>query len=354
MTQTATHHNAVLTGATLGEYLGAETALRFSSAGSELEILRTGCAAFELNWRGLVSATGQDRVRWLHNMVTNNVRDLQPNRGAYNFVLNAQGRILGDLTIFNRGESLVLETDRAQVETLLATLRRFIIMDKVELKDVGNEITVIGVAGPKAAETLAAAGFDVTSIQPLEIRDVMLADIKAQIIRGAENKPDWFELWTNTAHGSAIAKRLTASGAQPVGAEALEVWRILQGIPQYGKDLRDRDLPQETGQVHALNFNKGCYIGQEIVERIRSRGQVHRKFTGFEFVGDAPQLGKFEANGKVFAEITSVARVPSGSGARDVGLGYVRVESVPENRVLDLNGVKTTLVDLPFRFDDRD
>ena len=351
MTPAATHHDPVLSGATRGEYLGAETALSFAGAQSELEALRSRCAVFEINWRALISVTGKDRVRWLHNMVTNSVRDLQPSRGAYNFVLNAQGRILGDLTIFSRGESLLLETDRTQVETLLATLRRFIIMDKVEITELANEITAIGVAGPKARETLAAAGLDVTGVQPLEVRDVTLADTNAQIIRGGANKPNWFELWTDAAHASAVANRIRSAGAQPVGAEALEVWRVLHGIPQYGKDVRDRDLPQETGQTHALNFNKGCYIGQEIVERIRSRGQVHRKFSGFEFAETAPALGKFEANGRTFAEITSVAHVPSGSGARNIGLGYVRVESVPENRVLDLNGVKATVVDLPFQME---
>lgn len=135
MTPAATHHDPVLSGATRGEYLGAETALSFAGAQSELEALRSRCAVFEINWRALIRVTGKDRVRWLHNMVTNSVRDLQLNRGAYNFVLNAQGRILGDLTIFNRGESLLLESDRTQMETLLATLRRFIIMDKVELTE---------------------------------------------------------------------------------------------------------------------------------------------------------------------------------------------------------------------------
>jgi len=351
MTQTATHHAPVLTGATRGDYLGVENALTFAAPGQELEILLSRCGIFEMNWRALISVTGKDRVRWLHNMVTNNVRDLQLNHGAYNFVLNAQGRILGDLIIFNRGESLLLETDRAQVETLLATLRRFIIMDKVELTDLGNEITALGIAGPNAAEMLGCAGLDVTGMEPLEIRDIMVCDAASQIIRGGENKPHWFELWTHPAHAASIANHLSSSGAHPVGAEALEVWRILHGVPHYGKDIRDRDLPQETGQTHALNFNKGCYVGQEIVERIRSRGQVHRKFTGFEFAGTAPAIGKFEADGRTFAEITSVARVPSASAAREVGLGYVRVESVPENRVLTLNGLKATLIDLPFRMD---
>jgi len=317
----------------------------------ELESLRSGCAIFELNWRALVGVTGKDRVRWLHNMVTNTVRDLPVNRGAYNFVLNAQGRILGDLYVFNRGESLLLETDRAQVETLLATLRRFIIMDKVELTDLGNDFTGLGLTGPKTTETLRRAGIDASELQPLEIREFAVGDVAVQAIRGGEQKPNWFELWTDAAHAGAMAAKLIEAGAHPVGAEALEMWRGLNGIPQYGKDIRDRDLPQETGQLQALNFNKGCYIGQEIVERIRSRGQVHRKFTGFEFSGSAPAIGKFEAGGRTFAEVTSIMRVPSQAGEREIGLGYVRIDAVPEDRVLELNGVRAKLVDLPFETD---
>jgi folate-binding protein YgfZ len=348
MAHTEIDQGVVLGSGKTGRYLDVETTLSFSDPKRELEILQSGCAAFHLNWRALINVTGKDRVRWLHNMVTNNVRDLQVNRGAYNFVLNAQGRILGDLNIFNRGECLLLETDRNQAETLLATLRRFIIMDKVELSDLGTAVSAIGVAGPKAEQVLASAGMDVSGMQPLEIREQTINEAAIQIIRGAEQKPNWFEIWSDAANAPAIAKKLTNSGAQPVGAEALEMWRILRGIPQYGKDIRDRDLPHETGQMQALNFNKGCYIGQEIVERIRSRGQVHRKFTGFEFLGSTPSLGKFEAESRSFAELTSVASVPGATGERRIGLGYVRVESVPENGVLNLNGTEARVVDLPF------
>jgi aminomethyltransferase len=137
------------------------------------------------------------------------------------------------------------------------------------------------------------------------------------------------------------------AGMQVVGTQALEWWRIVHGIPQYGQDIRDRDLPQETEQMQALHFTKGCYIGQEIVERIRSRGQVHRKFTGFEFE-DRPVLGKAEAEGRVLAEVTSIATVPTSSGERNIGLGYVRREALASGSQVDLGGHKARVVDLPF------
>ena len=346
MTQAGLHQNVALNGERTGKYLGVDTALSFAGPAQELTALRSGCGVFDLNWRALIHVNGKDRVRWLHNMVSNNIRDLQPNRGNYNFVLNAQGRILADLYVFNRGESLLIQTDRNQVEALLATIKRFIIMDKVELSDAGDTLGAIGIAGPQAAQTLAAAGLDVSGMQPLEIHDAAAGEIRVRVISGPEQKPHWFEIWLDPAHAQAFAKQLTDAGAQPAGAEALEIWRVLRGIPQYGKDIRDRDLPQETGQVQALNSNKGCYIGQEIVERIRSRGAVHRKFTGFEFEDAVPAVGKFDMEGRTVAELTSTAHVPGTN--RAVGLGYVRVDAIPSDGAIDLNGCKTKIVELPF------
>src|SRR3979411_712438 len=129
MSQIALHPWLQAPEARVGTYNSAEMALSFGDPGTELAALRSGCGLFALAWRGRINVTGNDRVRWLHNMVTNNVRDLAVNRGNYNFVLNAQGRILGDIYIYNRGESLVLDTDATQVEALVNAMKRFIIMD---------------------------------------------------------------------------------------------------------------------------------------------------------------------------------------------------------------------------------
>ena len=332
----------------LGNYRGAETALDFGDPPGELAALRSGCGVFELGWRAKITVAGKDRVRWLHNMVTNNVRDLALNRGAYNFVLNAQGRILGDMYIYNLSESLLLDTDRAQVEPLMAAMKRFIIMDKVEMS-VAGEISSIGICGPRASEALAAAGIDANGLEPLEIRDQKLNDLAISLVRGPENKPGWYEIWTDNASvAPSIRERLAAAGARPTGAEALELWRVLHGIPHYGQDIRDRDLPQETGQTQALCFTKGCYIGQEIVERIRSRGQVHRRFTGFEFLGDAPATGKYDSGGRTVAEITSLASIPAAGSEQKIGLGYVRREAAEAGPEVALGGQTARIVELPF------
>jgi aminomethyltransferase len=121
------------------------------------------------------------------------------------------------------------------------------------------------------------------------------------------------------------------------------------GIPRYGQDIRERDLPQETEQQRALHFSKGCYIGQEIVERIRSRGNVHRKFTGFEVQGALPAVGtKIEANGKDVGEITSAASLPLAGGDRLVALGYVRREIAIPGKQVQAGSGQLSIAALPF------
>jgi len=339
-------------------YNGAETIAAFADPANELRALTSGCGVFDLRWRAKFSAGGQDRVRWLNAMVTNAIKDLPANRGNYNFVLNPQGRILGDLYIYNRGEYLLLDTDRSQLETVRNTLKRFIIMDKVELAD--SNLSAIAVCGPKSESVLSAAGIDVSGMAPLEVRDAAVNESAVTLVRGPENKGAWYEVWaaqeqlldpkmrnTGAYLGTPLEpiwEKLTSGGAQPVGTDALEQWRILCGIPNYGQDIRERDLPQETEQTQALNFTKGCYIGQEIVERIRSRGQVHRQFAGFEFHHALPQPGKFEENGRLLADLTSVAEI----GGRKIGLGYVRRENGAPGTKLTLGGVEATVSKLPF------
>jgi folate-binding protein YgfZ len=348
MSQTALYPWLASGEALIGGYNGVETALSFGSPANELAALRSGCGSFALPWRAEINVTGKDRVRWLHNMVTNNVRDLAVNRGNYNFVLNAQGRILGDMYIFNHGESLVLQTDSSQVEPLTTAMKRFIIMDKVEFAPADPALMTLGVCGPEAAKVLTSAGIDASGMSPLELRELTIDGLAMTVIAGPEKKPNWFEIWLDPARAQDVWTRLIGAGAVPVGAQALEMWRVLHGIPNYGQDVRERDLPQETEQADALNFTKGCYIGQEIVERIRSRGHVHRQFTGFEFPGAMPDLDKSEADRRALAEITSFARVPTANGERNLGLGYVRREALGESSEIDVNGVTAKVVELPF------
>jgi aminomethyltransferase len=134
-----------------------------------------------------------------------------------------------------------------------------------------------------------------------------------------------------------------------VGADALEKFRVMAGVPKYGTDIRDRDLPQETEQNHALNFTKGCYIGQEIVERIRSRGNLHRTFTGFELAAEVASGAKVtDASGKEVGEVTSSALVPLQGKEKWMGLGYIRREAMADS-ALSANGVSVKPAKVPFK-----
>jgi aminomethyltransferase len=135
-----------------------------------------------------------------------------------------------------------------------------------------------------------------------------------------------------------------------VGQDARELYRITLGVPRYGQDIRERDLPQETEQARALNFNKGCYVGQEIVERIRSRGNVHRKFTGFRINGAPPAPGtKVQVQAKDVGEITSSAVIPTPGSGQPVALGYLRRELAIPGKELEVAGARAIVSDLPFR-----
>ncbi|MCU1298681.1 MAG: glycine cleavage protein aminomethyl transferase [Acidobacteriaceae bacterium] len=316
---------------------------------AEFQTLLTTCGVYDLNSRAKIALTGRDRVRWLNGMITNNVRDLFVNRGVYGFVLNPQGRILGDLYALNRGDSLMVDTDQSQLQTVLALFDRYIIMDDVEVASLADKLSAIGIAGPTSREVLKSAAIDVPGLEFLQLTDASWNDIILTVVRKDNPALEAYELWLAPENVPSLQDALIRAGATPVGAAALDLLRIAAGIPRYGQDIRERDLPQETEQKRALHFTKGCYVGQEIVERIRSRGNVHRKFTGFEVEGLLPAPGtKIEANGKQVGEVTSSAVLPVASGERSVALGYIRREVEKPGDELHANGAKLRVANLPF------
>ncbi len=337
-----------------GEYRGALTASRFSDPGAEWAKLRSGCGVYDLGYRAQISLTGADRTRWLNGMVTNNIRDLAPGRGVYAFLLNPQGHILGDLYAYSSGDSITVDTDVSQIEKVLATFDHYIIMDDVEVKNVSEEWTALGVTGPKARTVLQNAGLAVPDLQPLELHTVACdcdcGCLNCTIVR-TDDPIGTYEIWIEPAHVTALWDALLKNGATPVGFEALELHRIASGIPLYGVDIRERDLPQETEQSRALNFNKGCYVGQEIVERIRSRGAVHRKFSGFlaeDAAGNEIVPGaKIVVGEKEVGEITSAATISLESGNKTIALGYIRREAGVPGREVTIANRKAGVVQLP-------
>ncbi len=320
---------------------------------AQLSALLTGAAIAPLDDIGWLSVTGSDRVRWLNGMVTNSIQDLAPGDGCYNFVLNAQGRIQGDLTAFAQPDSILLETGRDQIETLQAHLDHFIIMDDVELADIGNSRAGLLIAGPQAASILGKLNLPIAADSGLRLQSTTWNAAPVDILQAHSPIVPRIELWADAATVSAIQADALAAGAIPVSPEALDNLRILSGTPRYGTDIRNtataHDLPQETAQTRALHFSKGCYLGQEIVERIRSRGSVHRTFTGFSLTGSLPPAGTaLLADAKPAGELTSVAAIPLAYGTIQLALGYVRREALDRKLTLEYPGGAATPIALPW------
>ncbi len=154
---------------------------------SEFQTLISASGVCDLGSRAKISLTGSDRMRWLNGMVTNNVRDLEPGHGVYAFLLNPQGHILGDLYAYNRGESLLVDTDQSQVEKVVAVFDKYIIMDDVEVANISDQLNAIGIAGPKAGEALRAAGFEIPELEPLQFVEISWQQIR--VTAGSGRQP---------------------------------------------------------------------------------------------------------------------------------------------------------------------
>src|SRR4051794_11703678 len=314
-------------------YFGALTPVELDARPAEIEALLSGAAVHDLGWLRRVAVRGNDRFRWLSGMVTNMVKDLPSGGGASNLVLNAQGRIQGDLSVWREGDDLELEGTADQLDKLLGHLDRFIIMDDVELTPVNGE-TALGLTGPKAGDVLFQLGLPVLP-EPMTQAWVEWNG-PVLLRRGFGVLADHYAIWIPAAGAGELWRALNAAGAQPVGAAALEAFRIAEGIPAYGVDIVERDLPQETSQTRALHYNKGCYLGQEIVERIRSRGSVHRHLHSLEISGSLPEPGtKLTLEGAEAGSITSATELPLAGGTRRFAIAMIRGEAEARNLPLD-------------------
>ena len=321
----------------------------------ELAALLQSAGVFKVEGRAQIFCTGDDRVRWLNGMVTNHVGALEKNRGCYAFVLNAQGRIQGDLNIYQHGDALWLDTDAAQVETLTTLLDRFIIMDDVTLTPA-PPIARLGIAGPLAVSILEKIGLDAKALEPLELREQQWNGAAATVVASHGPLVPRYEIWIAPDEAQALLQAALDAGATECSAHAVEQLRVLEGTLVYGKDISARDLPQETNQMRALHFSKGCYLGQEIVERIRSRGNVHRTLSGFRLdaalptAGDVTEKTAVMAEGQAVGDITSAVSIVLPNGAEQCfALGYIRREVVDKKTPLEVKGIPATACGLPFR-----
>ncbi len=258
--------------------------------------LRDGAAWLDLSDRGRIMARGRDRARLLHNITSNEVKKMMPGSGCYAFLLSPQGRIQADLNLFCFPEYFLIDTEPELREKVRAHIRKYIIADQVELEDVTASTACIGYEGPAAAaegEAYSHAPWDGATAARITIT----GEPGLRIFCGPEQKAE-------------VIAKLEASGAVAATLDDARIVRIENGRPRYGEEITDTTLPQESQQMHGVSFTKGCYLGQEIVERIRARGHVNKKLERFE--GEPP------AGAEVVSSVVSPAM------GNTVGFAWVR------------------------------
>jgi folate-binding protein YgfZ len=297
--------------------------------------LRERAAWLDLSGRGKIRATGEDRARLLHAMTTNQVQQLTPGEGCYAFFLSAQGRILGDVNLLCFEDHLLLDTEPETRLKLFEHLDRYIIADDVTIQDQTDEIATIAVEGPEAAAVLAGLG------APIPERQYSTAPWGKSIVAKLNSAGvDGFFVFILTTDKGGLVDKLSAAGVAAASPEDARVVRIEHGRPRYGEEITERYLVQETGQLHAVHFSKGCYLGQEIVERVRSRAQIHRVLHRLEIdTSEVPPAGaKLRAGEADAAEIASAAFSPA--LGKTVALAYVRVPYAEPGTELTLGAVQ--------------
>jgi tRNA-modifying protein YgfZ len=294
------------------------------------EALCGAAAVVDLAGRGLIVARGRDRVRFFHNITSNDVRKLTPGAGCYAFLLTPQGRIQADLNLFCFDDRFLLDTEPELGEKVSAHIRRYIVADQVELEDVSGQQGAVGIEGPGAATVLASLG------APVPAADYAHAPWgEATVAAVSATGQPGFRIFSPDLEG--VRAKLLAAGAVAASAQDARVVRIENGKPRYGEDIVETSLPQETRQMHAISFQKGCYLGQEIVERIRARGHVNRTLVRIE--AESKELGpgaRVWVAGVEAGEVTSVAW--SERAGRTVALAYVRVPHNEPGTAVEVGG----------------
>ncbi len=309
------------------EYRGVRMPAAFGDERAEVERTCERGAWFDRSDRGLVRVTGRDRKPWLHNLLTNAIKMLEPMRGCYAFAIDVRGRVQFDLNVLDLAEAIWLDIDLLAVPGSLAHLNRYLISEDAQLSDVTSEFARLAIAGPQARSAAAALGVEPAA----DMGDLSSAWLDAEPGRALLVRHDFaglpgFELVVQRSAAAAWWEFvLDRSGLQPAGLRALDVLRIDAGIPWLGRDIDEKVIPPETGQVErGIHYSKGCYLGQEVIERMRSHGSLARRLVKLRIEDGAGLVLPIDLKreGQSVGRLTSLARDPR--NGQWLGLGYLR------------------------------
>jgi folate-binding protein YgfZ len=347
--------------ARFGELNGAEIVTDYGDWLAEHAALRETSGVIDLSFRSRICLTGADRGRFLHGQVTNDVEKLRVGEGCYSAITTSKGKMESDLNIFALADELLLDFEPGLTEKISARLKKFIVADDVQIVDVAPHYALLSVQGPKAAEVVRALNLfpeiPTQQFSSRKISDATLGEI--YLANNPRLGTSGFDLFIPNNSLGAVADKLIAAakqiGGRAVGWTAFETARIENGIPRFGADMDETNIPLECGiESRAIVYNKGCYIGQEVINRIHSVGHVTRELRALRLATDLESLPKkgdklFHA-GKEVGYVTSAVKSPSLNA--NIALGYVRREANQIGNELTLRTATgespVKIVELPF------
>ncbi len=313
-------------GARFATRQGVEVVADYGSVDGEHRALRDACGLLDRSWVDRLEMAGEDRLRFLNGLVTCDVKSLQPGEGAYGFLTQVKGRILADVEILARGESLWLELPPGKGGEISEHLGKYVIADRVEIRPLDR--TPLSLIGPEAAAALGEAELPEAVYSH---RRIEIGGAEAVVVREADLEVPVWTLWTLPDDAAPVWQKLVAGGALPAGYEAWDRLRVEAGRPLYGQDYGADNFPQETGLEEAVSYTKGCYLGQEVVARIHYRGGVNKLLRALAFDGDADPLGKAVVHeGRPAGTVTSAVHSP---GRGHLGLAVIHQRVEPGARV---------------------
>ena len=363
MTELPLHEFHLALGACFAEVNGMRVVELYGDALAEHAALRENAGVLDLGFRGRLSLAGTDRQRFLNGQVTNNVKELKTGEGCYAALVTAKGRMVSDLNIFCLPDELLLDFEPGLSAAIIERFEKFVIADDVQVVDAAPHYGLLSVQGPKSADVVNQLGlglsFPGTPLSFVSVNEPTLGEIYC--MNHSRGAATGFDLFVPVAALAAVADKLIAAakavGGRACGWQSLEMARIEAGIPRFGADMDETNLPPEAGiDARAISYSKGCYIGQEVIARIRTYGQVAKSLRGLllaDGLSELPKRGdKLFHGDKEAGFITSALASPA--FRRNIALGYVRRECNEPGTELRLRFAErdyaARIVPLPFQF----
>ena len=309
-----------------------------------------GMGVYEDEGRGMVKAVGVDVLDLLNRLSTNRVDNLRAGEGAPTIFTNEKGRIIDLVYVLNLGEFVLLLTGDGAQEQVMEWVDRYTFIEDSTLDDVTESMSLVSVAGQEASDLLqGVTGLDLAGLGAYGSSGFESDGLKGWMVRMDVGEFPGFQVLVENGDKQALLEKLSAHGATSVDREAWEAFRIRSGAPVYGKELGESRNPLEAGLIGAIDFTKGCYIGQEVIARLDTYEKVQRALVSLRVGGSWEEGDVLKVDGRRVGEITSLATV-SGDGD-GVGLGYVRLpEATVGKRFVGSDGSWAEVVGVPKLF----